>query len=84
LPRSRAEGRRDVRRRSDGSARGAQLDVGDGGVGATLTPEIIERAVRHGVGHDGRALRIMPSDDFQYLSDDDTRAVIAYVQHVAR
>jgi mono/diheme cytochrome c family protein len=48
------------------------LTSGDGGVGATLTPEIIERAVRHGVGHDGRALRIMPSDGFQYLSDDDT------------
>jgi mono/diheme cytochrome c family protein len=25
----------------------------------------------------------MPADDFQYMSDDDTRAVIAYVQHVA-
>ena len=59
------------------------LTSGDGGVGAKLTPEIIERAVRHGVGPDGRALRIMPSDDFQYMSDDDTRAVIAYVQHLA-
>ena len=59
------------------------LTSGEGGVGATLTPESIERAVRHGVGRDGRALRIMPSDDFQYLSDDDMRALIAYVQHLA-
>jgi cytochrome c553 len=59
------------------------LTPGEGGAGATLTPEIIERAVRHGVGHDGRALRVMPSDDFQYLSDEDMRAVIAYVQHLA-
>ena len=59
------------------------LTSGEGGVGGTLTPETIERAVRHGVGRDGRALRIMPSDDFQYLSDDDMRALIAYVQHLA-
>jgi mono/diheme cytochrome c family protein len=59
------------------------LTSGTGGVGAQLTPEVIERAVRHGVGPDGRALRIMPSDDFQYMSDDDIHAVIAYVRQVA-
>lgn len=31
------------------------LTTGEGGVGASLTPELIERAVRHGVGPDGRA-----------------------------
>ena len=55
------------------------LTKGEGGVGNELTPEIIERAVRHGVGTNGRALRIMPSDDFQYLTDDDLRAVVSYV-----
>lgn len=59
------------------------LTSGEGGVGSQLNPEIIERAVRHGVGHDGRPLRIMPADDFQYMSDDDLAAVIAYVKHVA-
>jgi mono/diheme cytochrome c family protein len=59
------------------------LTSGEGGVGPQLTPESIERAVRHGIGRSGRALRIMPSDDFQYMSDADMRAVIAYVQHVA-
>jgi mono/diheme cytochrome c family protein len=59
------------------------LTSGNGGVGALLTPEVIERAVRHGIGADGRPLRIMPADDFQYMSDDDVRAVITYVRHVA-
>ncbi|HTE46780.1 MAG TPA: cytochrome c [Gemmatimonadaceae bacterium] len=59
------------------------LTPGDGGLGAILTPEIIERALRHGVGPDGRALRVMPAQDFQYMSDEDTRAVVSYVRHLA-
>lgn len=58
------------------------LTKGEGGVGAQLTPELIERAVRHGISPTGQALRIMPSNDFQYMSDDDLRAVVSYVQHV--
>lgn len=58
------------------------LTTGEGGVGASLTPEVIERAVRHGVGPDGRALRIMPSEDFQYMSDDDMRAIVSYIRHL--
>jgi mono/diheme cytochrome c family protein len=59
------------------------LTKGEGGIGNELTPEIIERAVRHGVGRSGRALRIMPSMDFQYMTDDDLRAVVSYVMHLA-
>ncbi len=59
------------------------LTKGEGGVGASLTPALIERAVRHGVAPEGRPLLIMPSDEFQYMSDDDLHAVIAYVRHVA-
>jgi mono/diheme cytochrome c family protein len=59
------------------------LTKGEGGIGNELTPEIIERAVRHGVGRSGHALRIMPSNDFQYMTDEDLRAVVSYVQHVA-
>lgn len=58
------------------------LTKGDGGIGAILTPALIERAVRHGVSHDGHALRIMPADEYQYMSDDDLRAVVAYVLHL--
>jgi mono/diheme cytochrome c family protein len=59
------------------------LTKGEGGIGGQLTPEIIERAVRHGIGRNGRALRIMPSTDFQYMSDDDLRAVVSYVMQIA-
>ncbi|MGH7620481.1 MAG: c-type cytochrome [Gemmatimonadaceae bacterium] len=58
------------------------LTKGEGGVGAQLTPALIERAVRHGVGIDGRALRIMPADELQYLTDDDLRAVVSYVMQL--
>ncbi|MEP6492195.1 MAG: c-type cytochrome [bacterium] len=59
------------------------LTTGDGGLGALLTPEVIERALRHGVGPDGRPLRVMPADELQYMSDEDTRAVVSYVRHLA-
>jgi len=39
-----------------------------------------ERAVRHGLAPDGRALKIMPSDEFAALSDADLGAIIAYVR----
>jgi mono/diheme cytochrome c family protein len=59
------------------------LTKGEGGIGGQLTPALIERAVRHGVSPTGQALRIMPSNDYQYMSDDDVRAVVSYVQHVS-
>lgn len=37
-------------------------------------------AIRHGVGPDGRPLRVMPSTDFMNLSDEDTAALAAYLQ----
>ncbi len=38
------------------------------------------RAIRHGVDPDGRALMIMPSQNFYYLNDADLGAVIAYLK----
>jgi mono/diheme cytochrome c family protein len=58
------------------------LTRGQGGLGATLTDADWVRAIRHGVGHDGRALRIMPSRDFQDLSAADVGAIIAYAKSV--
>ncbi len=51
--------------------------VGAFGDGATLDDWI--RAVKHGVGRDGRVLAAMPSDSFAHLSDDDLGAVLAHV-----
>jgi mono/diheme cytochrome c family protein len=41
--------------------------------------EII-RAIREGVGRDGRSLMIMPSGAFRNLSDDDVQALVAYLR----
>jgi cytochrome c553 len=39
-----------------------------------------ERALRHGVGRDGRPLVFMPSEAFAPLSDDDLAAIIGYIR----
>ncbi|HZM22035.1 MAG TPA: cytochrome c [Anaerolineales bacterium] len=56
------------------------LTSGAGGVGATNTDKDWVRAIRHGVGHDGRALWIMPSRAFSHLNDGDLGALIAYLK----
>ncbi len=58
------------------------LTRGKGGLGTTLSDADWVRAIRHGVGHDGRALRIMPSMDFANLSATDVGAIIAYAKSV--
>jgi cytochrome c553 len=58
------------------------LTAGAGGVGSFYTDEDWVRAVRHGVGHDGRALWVMPSAGFSHLSDEDMGALIAYLKSV--
>jgi mono/diheme cytochrome c family protein len=56
------------------------LTSGAGGVGSFYTDEDWVRAIRHGVGYDGRALFIMPSKTFHYLNDEDLSALIAYLK----
>lgn len=38
------------------------------------------RAIKHGVGQDGRPLLIMPAKDFQFLSDEHLGQVISYLK----
>jgi len=40
------------------------------------------RSIRHGVGPDRRPLRLMPSEDFNRLTDDDLAALVAYVRQL--
>src|SRR5215216_4933493 len=47
------------------------LTSGAGGVGVNNTDEDWVRAIRHGVGQNGRGLALMPSGVFYYLSDND-------------
>jgi mono/diheme cytochrome c family protein len=58
------------------------LTSGAGGVGATNTDEDWVRAIRHGVGQDGRGLVLMPSSVWYYLSDEDLGALIAYLKNL--
>lgn len=56
------------------------LTRGQGGIGATYTAEDWNRAIRHGVGKDGRKLIIMPSEAYTNFNDADFGALVAYLQ----
>ena len=58
----------------------ANLTRGAGGVGLADTDQDLLRAIRHGVGRDGRPLVLMPSDAYGGLSDEDLAAIVAYVR----
>lgn len=58
------------------------LTRGHGGRVATFTDADWVRAIRHGVGPDGRGLFIMPSEEYQHLSDADLGALIAFLKTV--
>lgn len=69
---------------------GAQLQ-GEVMWGATVTPNLpayarsedaatFERALRHGIGRDGRAFYSMPSYNFVHLRDEDVAALYAYLR----
>ena len=45
------------------------------------TDDMLARAIREGVGHDGRALSgFMPFKAYQHLSDDDLHSVVVYLR----
>lgn len=56
------------------------LTTGENGLGAELSNGDIARVLRYGVLPDGRSVRVMPSDDYAYMSEADMGAVIAYVR----
>lgn len=58
------------------------LTSGNGGVAAGYTDVDWVRGTRHGVGTDGRALMMMPSEAFYYMTDADLASVIAYIKTV--
>jgi hypothetical protein len=44
---------------------------------------MLGRAIREGIGHDGRPLLpIMPYDAFQNLSDEDLAAIVVYLRSI--
>ncbi len=45
------------------------------------TDDMLARAIREGIGHDGRALfPFMPYPDFRYASDEDLASVVVYLR----
>lgn len=49
------------------------------GVGGTYSPEDWDRAIRYGAAPDGRALVMMPSNDYHELSDGDLADLVAWL-----
>jgi mono/diheme cytochrome c family protein len=62
-----------------GHVASANLTSGRGGIG-DYTDADYERAIRHGVGRDGRALIFMPAEAYNLLSDVDLAAMIGYLR----
>jgi mono/diheme cytochrome c family protein len=50
---------------------GPNISPGPGSVVAGYTPEDWVRSIRHGVNPKGHALMVMPSEDYNRLTDDD-------------
>lgn len=50
------------------------------GPGRHYDADAFGRAIRHGVAHDGRPLKLMPVEDYAELSDADTAALAAYLR----
>lgn len=59
---------------------GPKIGPGAGSVTAAYTPADWERAIRHGVAPNGRPLIIMPSEDYNRLTDADLGAMVAYIR----
>ena len=61
----------------------ANLTSGAGSATAGFTVEDWDRAIRHGVGMDGKGVLIMPSNEFAALSDEQLGQIVAYLQTVS-
>ncbi|MFT3783493.1 MAG: c-type cytochrome [Nibricoccus sp.] len=61
---------------------GPNITHGSGGLPASYTDTDWVRAIRHGVGTNGRPLFLMPSQEFAHFSDEDLGSLIAYLKSV--
>jgi len=60
--------------------RGPNLTAGKAGIASGYSDLDWVRAIRHGVGPQGKPLLIMPSEDYARLSDEDLGSMIAYIR----
>jgi len=59
------------------------LTSGLGGTGGDFTDADYVRAIRHGIGRDNKSLVLMPSEQYNRISDEDLGAMIAYLKTLA-
>lgn len=62
-----------------GSVTAPAIAGGQGKYGTILSDGELVRAIRHGVGIDGKPLVIMPSGSFYHFNDQDLGQIIAYL-----
>jgi hypothetical protein len=60
----------------------AAPNITRGGVAANYSDLDYERAIRHGIRPGGQSLVIMPSGEYQHLTNEDVGRIIAYVKQV--
>lgn len=60
----------------------ANLTAGEGGIGGEFTSEDYVRAIRHGIGRDGKPIFMTAVYSTAYLSDEELGAIIAYLKTV--
>ena len=65
-----------------GTIDSANLTAGEGGVGKEFTTEDFVRAVRHGIGRDGKPIFMIAVPSTAHLSDEDLGAIIAYLKTI--
>jgi mono/diheme cytochrome c family protein len=63
-------------------AKAPNITPGPGNVVASYRPQDWVRTIRHGVKPGGRPLFIMPSEDYNRLTDADLGALVAYVKQL--
>lgn len=59
---------------------GSNLTPGKGSSVGGFTDEDWVRAIRHGVGKDGRGLFVMPSLEYAHFTDEDLGALVAFLR----
>jgi mono/diheme cytochrome c family protein len=59
---------------------GPAIHGGAGSVTLAYTPQDWVRVIRHGVKPDGRPAMVMPSEDYNRLTDADLAAIVAHVR----
>jgi mono/diheme cytochrome c family protein len=63
-------------------AKAPNINTGAGSVTKSYSVGDWERAIRHGIKPDGRPVFIMPSEDYNRLTDADVAALVAYASHL--